>query len=550
MAQKNMLQEKLEDTKQGLQNFGDKLQDKLTDDEGNVLLLEKGKRGLLHVIFGRTAVIILALLLQLLLWLFLFIYMRTYLPYVWAAMGIVAILVVIHIINRSGETTSKLTWIVLISLVPVLGAILYLWVHTDFGHRLEHKRLREVIEQTGGLVRQDEEVLAKVKAEEPQLSELAAYMDRNGGYPVYSHATSRYLPTGEANLEAMLVDLENAKSFIFLEYFIVDEGYMWGRVLDILRRKVEEGVEVRMMYDGTCSIFRLPYGYPKKLQALGIQCKMFAPPRPVVSTHYNNRDHRKILVIDGQVAYTGGVNLADEYINRKTIYGKWKDVAIRVQGDAVRSFTLMFLQMWNMDTEGDQYEKYLDCTKPVEGDGGYLLPYGDSPLDSERVGEMVYCDILNRAHRYVHIMTPYLILDDVVRAALMYAAERGVQVQIILPHIPDKTYAFALAKTHYKELVSTGVEIYEYTPGFIHAKVFTSDDEKAVVGTINLDYRSLYHHFECGLYMHHSEEISRVEQDFQETLKECHRITQEDIRNEKLKYRVMGALLKVVAPLL
>ena len=256
------------------------------------------------------------------------------------------------------------------------------------------------------------------------------------------------------------------------------------------------------MYDGMCEMSTLPVDYWKLLNAEGIKAKAFSPIRPVVSSHYNYRDHRKILVIDGKVAFNGGVNLADEYINRRERFGHWKDTAILLRGPAVKSFTLMFLQMWYVGAENPDYESFLVEAEPVPEAKGYVMPYCDSPLDKEKVGETVYMDILNRATDYVHIMSPYLILDGELETALCFAAKRGVDVKLILPGIPDKKVPYDLAKTHYTHLTEAGVKIYEYTPGFVHAKVFVSDGIKATVGTINLDYRSLYHHFECATYLY------------------------------------------------
>ena len=302
--------------------------------------------------------------------------------------------------------------------------------------------------------------------------------------------------------------------------------------------------------DGIGTINTLPRRYSECLGKLGIQCKVFAPIFPILSTHYNTRDHRKILVIDGHTAFTGGVNLADEYINRKERFGHWKDTAVMVQGEAVRGFTAMFLQMWNLTEEQTDDQKYFDCcNQPVNAEG-YVIPYGENPMEQKRLGEAVYLDIINQARRYVHIMTPYLILDQQMLTALTYAARRGVEVKLILPHIPDKVYAFALAKSHYQELLDAGVSIYEYTPGFVHAKVFVCDDYRAVVGTINLDYRSLYHHFECAAYLHKVPAIRDIETDVQNTLEQCQKVTMEDVKREKVTMKVMGYVLKLVAPLM
>lgn len=309
------------------------------------------------------------------------------------------------------------------------------------------------------------------------------------------------------------------------------------------------------MYDGMCCLMLLPYHYPEELKKRGIRCKMFSPIKPVLSTHQNNRDHRKIVVIDGHTAFTGGVNLADEYINRKVRFGHWKDTAIMLKGDAVKSFTIMFLQMWNItERSGEDFSSYLPkepCRfQPGQEPSGFVLPYGDSPMDRERVGEQVYLDILNQAKRYVHIMTPYLILDDQMKNALIYAAKRGIDVVIIMPHIPDKKYAYLLARTYYPELIGAGVKIYEYTPGFVHAKVFVSDDEKAVVGTINLDFRSLYLHFECAAYIYRNKVVADVEKDYRETLKKCQLITLEDCSRFSWGGRRLGQLMRLIAPLM
>jgi cardiolipin synthase len=305
------------------------------------------------------------------------------------------------------------------------------------------------------------------------------------------------------------------------------------------------------MYDGMCEMSTLPAGYAKLLEAKGIHAKAFSPIRPVVSSHYNYRDHRKILVIDGKVAFNGGVNLADEYINRIERFGHWKDTAVMLKGPAAASFALMFLQMWNIGSDKADYDKWLSLPVYEAADAhGYVMPYCDSPLDKYKAGEAVYMDILNRATDYVHMMSPYLILDGELENALCYAAQRGVDVRLILPGIPDKKIAYSLAKTHYKVLHEAGVKIYEYTPGFVHAKVFVSDDIKAVVGTINLDYRSLYHHFECATFMYRTDCIPEIEADFQDTLAKCREVTDESIKKETIMYKLTGRLAKMISPLM
>ena len=517
-------------------------------------LLKKGKRGILNVIFGRTMLVVLTLALQIGLLVVIFSSlqsMQSMLPFYYALLLLLYGVAILHLVNKNSEPTTKITWILLVVLAPPVGLALYLFVELDVGHRMLNRRLGELMAETTMLLPEPTGLPEGAAEAAPGLVGLTRYTWEHGRFTLYGNTSVRYLPSGEASLEAMLEDLRTAKDFIFLEFFIIEEGYMWGRVLKVLEDKAREGVEVRVMYDGTCALFRLPYRYPEMLKKLGIQCKMFSPIRPMISAHYNNRDHRKILVVDGRVAYTGGVNLADEYVNKIEKFGHWKDVSLRLEGEAVRSFTLMFLQMWNVNETGDRYARYLDAPEggPVKAPG-WVLPYGDSPVDNERVGELVYTDILSRAQRYVHIMSPYLILDTEMLAALTFAAKRGVEVCVLLPHIPDKRYAFALAKTHYAELLQAGVRIFEYSPGFVHAKVFVSDDCKAVVGTINMDYRSFYLHFECAAYMRDVPAVADIEADFQATLASSHEITDGDVKRIPLTTRVAGWLLKVFAPVM
>lgn len=511
---------------------------------------EKSRHSALSMLFGRTAIVLILLLVQFLILIGLFTRWQVF-TYAYGGSFLISMVMAFHLINHPINSTSRQTWLILCLLFPVVGAALYLYIETDLGHRLVRSRLEQLEKISAHCLCQDENLLKTIEENEPELYGLTRYTLSQGGFPIYENCGVKYFPQGEDKFEAMLAELEKAEKFIFMEYFIVEEGFMWDSVLEILERKVRQGVEVRVMYDGTNAIFKIPYRYPEKLRAMGIQCKMFSPIRPLFSTYHNNRDHRKILVIDGHTAFTGGVNLADEYINRKTIYGHWKDTAVMIRGEAVRSFTLMFLQMWNVSERTVEFDRYLSA--PISSfprSEGYVLPYGDDPFDNERVGEAIYLDILNRAKRYVYIMTPYLIIDEELTNALTFAAKRGVDVRLILPHIPDKKTAFALAYTHYRELLQAGVRLYEYTPGFVHAKVFVSDDVKAVVGTINLDYRSLYLHFECAAYLYKVPAIADIRQDFASTLKKCGQVTLDSLKTEKRSRKVLGKLLKLFAPLM
>lgn len=521
-----------------------------------VLFLEKGKKGLHRVIFGRTFMILLSFLVQFALFFFLFSFLSQYLTFTFGLYILFVAVIELIIVNKQNNPAMKVSWILVTMIFPAVGGMLFLYVDLNLGSRMIRHRLDEIYDMTHKYVRKNPETLKELEAADPGMAHLAHYLAGSGNNQVYQNTRVTYFPSGEEKFEAMLEQLEKAEKFIFLEYFIICEGYMWGRILKILEEKVRQGVEVRVMYDGFNTLTYLPAHYPKDLEALGIQCKVFSPIRPVFSTTYNNRDHRKVLVIDGHTGFTGGVNLADEYINQKERFGHWKDTAVMLQGEAVQGLTQMFLQMWSITEKSPVLAQYLDprlnqyYMGTLKLSKGFVLPYGDSPFDDEQVGKLVYLDLINRADRYVHIMTPYLILDYELTEALTFAAKRGVDVKIILPHIPDKITAFALAKTHYHELLQAGVHIYEYTPGFVHAKVVISDDEKAVVGTINMDYRSLYLHFEDAVLLYQVPENAQIEADVQNTLKKCHEVTMEDVRHEKFWIRLLGILLKVLAPMM
>lgn len=526
---------------------------KINDDfnTNGIQLLKRGKKGLLSILFSRTGIVILLLVLQVALITLWIGSLREYMPHYMVFMGILDAFMAILVINSPMDSTAKITWLVIISILPVFGALFFLYCWTNLGHRKLKQRVEDLTEKEKDLIIQDPDVLREVKEISPETAGMAHYIRRTGCYPIYNNTDVRYFPMGEDMLETMLWELDKAEDFIFLEYFIINEGIMWGKILEILARKVQEGVDVRVIYDGTCEITKLSSDYPKRLEKLGIKCRVFSPLRPFVSTHYNYRDHRKIMVIDGKTAFTGGVNLADEYINELEKFGKWKDTALMIKGEAVKSFTLLFLSAWNLTGTEESYLKYLSVPAEIPKNTlGYVMPYGDNPLDQDKVGEFVYMDILNHASRFVHIMTPYLILDDELTAALKLAASRGVDVKLILPGIPDKAIPYALAKGHYMTLLRAGVKIYEYTPGFVHAKVFVSDDVRAVVGTINLDYRSLYHHFECATYLYRTACIPDIEDDFQQTLRQCRKVTKKMVRSEKLHTKITCVLVKAIAPLL
>lgn len=518
----------------------------------NLEIKKKSKKGIMHLVFGRTGILMGFLLLQLLL---LFVGLRVLAEYVYVFFGgylVFGFTILLIILNRTDNPSFQLAWASLVLLFPVFGGLLYLYVELQPGTAMMKARIGEVEKATGDAVRQDPEVMEELRSCDTRTAQLAHYVGRSG-YPIYKNTKVTYFPSGETKFEELLRQLSRAERFIFLEYFIVSEGFMLDCVLKILKEKVKEGVEVRFMYDGMNELTNIPHNFPDELKGAGIRCKVFSPVYPVISTHYNNRDHRKIVVIDGHTAFTGGVNLADEYINCKERFGHWKDAAVMLQGEAVQSFTALYLKMWAMSEKVENLALYVKPTvkseKEFSGEG-FVMPYGENPFSEERVAERIYVEILNSASRYVHIMTPYLVPDHEMLQAMIYAAERGIDVKLILPHIPDKKYAFALAHSYYKQLMKAGVRIYEYTPGFVHSKVFVSDDVRAVVGAINLDFRSLYLHFECAVFLCQVPEIQAIEDDFRSTLPKCQLITPFDVRHDKWTRKAAGKVLKVVAPLM
>ena len=586
-------------------------------------LAKPRRKGILSLVFSRTAIVVLLFAIQILLYVVIYGYSRQYLPGFTAVTEVFQLIMVLYLINCRMDATSKVTWMFLIALFPIAASVFLLMTRTDIGHRKLKGNVARQIEISRNVLGQSEYVLYKLK--ESGIDDLNHFLNLTGSFPVYDNNEVTFYPLGENAFEAMLESLRGATKYIYLEFFIIEEGYMWGNILDILMEKAKAGVDVRVMYDGMCEITKLPYNYSRLMEAAGIRCRSFSPLRPFLSTYYNYRDHRKIMAIDGRVAFTGGVNLADEYVNRNSRFGHWKDTAIRIRGDAAQSFTVMFLQMWNLrepDAEhGSEFKlpaavveawatrsggawttekgraqtaeragvqtaekagaqtvekagawttekgraqtaekagvqesekaevRISQMTDPVKP-SGYVMPFADEPLDQYRVGEIMYVDMLYRANDYVHIMTPYLILNSDTENALKYAAERGVDVKLILPGIPDKKLAYSLAKSHYASLIGAGVKIYEYEPGFVHAKVCVSDDVKAMVGSINLDYRSLYHHFECAAYLYGNDCIADIEKDFEDTLNKCMQVTDESVKKEKLFYKITGPLLKVFAPLM
>ncbi len=509
-------------------------------------------------LFGRAFFVILSVLLQILWFAFFFLLLGYRYPYFAGAVRVLSVVVVFLIVNKRVNPAYKLAWALLILTIPLVGFAIYVM----FGRSRMAKKVKDqfaVFAEHGSiLMKEEEEDSEELLAEDPRAQRQSRYLRDLGAYPGYSNTKTRYYPEGEQLYQAMVSELSKAKYFIFLEYFIIDNGEMWSTILDILERKAREGLDVRLIYDDVGCVNTLPARFYRELRTRGIKCEVFNPFRPVVSIVLNNRDHRKIMVIDGYVGFTGGINIADEYINRKTRFGYWKDNGVMIKGEAVWNFTVMFLQMWSAIT-GTTEDLSEDATalyrpecymeKPFENDG-FVQPYSDSPLDEETVGENVYLNMIAMAKRYVYIFTPYLLVDNEMMMALCLAAKSGIDVRIVTPGIPDKKIIFLLTRSYYEQLIEAGVRIYEFKPGFLHAKGVVCDDEIATVGTINLDYRSLYLHFECGVWMYRSQAVGQVKEDVLNTINSSAEITLEACRETKRFTRLIQSILRLLAPML
>ena len=507
-----------------------------------------------NILFSRLVLIFLAIVIQFF-WLATVLYQFS-LQFTFINLGFRAIALILAIIisDKDGNAAGRMSWIFLILVAPIFGVTLYFVFGRAKLTKHTEERLERVNEELSPFLAGDEQVEEKIRNENKRIYNQTKYIKDWAGYPVCEYTKTEYYPSGEELFLKMLEAVKEAENFIFLEYFIFEDGIMLEQLLAALEEKVKQGVEVRMIYDDVGCISKLPAGYYKKMEARGIKCTAFNPFRPIMSIIMNNRDHRKILVVDGKTAFTGGINIADEYINVTTRFGYWKDTGVRIEGKAVWNFTAMFLQMWNafaLEKDKLDYEKFcLEDVRPLaKEERGIVLPYSDHPLDSEFVGESVYINLINSAQKYIYFFTPYLIIDNEVVTALILAAKRGVDVRIITPGIPDKKMIFLVTQSYYPQLVEGGVQIFQYRPGFVHAKCAVCDDKIATVGTINLDYRSLYLHFENGLFLYNNDTVMDIKKDILDTLEDCNRIMPEMCK-KNMFFLLLQGILRIFAPLL
>lgn len=442
----------------------------------------------------------------------------------------------------------KISWMVLFMIMPVQGGLLYLlWGDKRPAYPMR-RRLERAARRVEPLRVSDPAPQRALEERQPRAAATARYLRDYGPCPVYGGSSAAYYPSGEAMFPDLLAALEGAERYIFVETFILGAGEMWEAIHAILRRKAAAGVEVRVIYDDAGSLTVLPNGYWKTLEAEGIHALTFNPFVPWLNLVMNNRDHRKIAVVDGVTAFTGGINLADEYINRRERFGYWKDSAVRLQGEAAWSLATMFLEFWEANKpDTGSLERFRPAAGAVPADG-LLQPYCDSPVDRESVAKYLCLDLIGQAQRTLYICTPYLILDNDLLSALRLAAKRGVDVRIYTPGIPDKKTIYWLTRSYFPPLMDAGVQIYRYLPGFLHAKTWLVDGHIGVVGSVNLDYRSLYLHFECGAVLYDCAALADIHRDFVSIQRDSRLLTKADCRTGVVGSFV-SAVLRMLAPL-
>ena len=506
---------------------------------------------LLNIIFGRAFAYTLCIALEIYWFVLLILRLKEY--YVWfsALVGILAIVFALHVNDSRKNPAYKLVWTFVILSVPILGVFLYLFIGQASSVKKIKKKSLKLVDEYGKYKKDDSELIEKLSIERPEIAGQLKYISNYSGFGAYNNSDCYFLSETSEALSKMKEELKKAEKYIFMEYFAFEDSKAFKEIEEILVQRVKAGVEVKIIYDDFGSLGYFKKDFLKRLRTEGIDIRAFNPIVPIVNLFVNNRDHRKYTIIDGKLSFSGGYNMCDEYFNYTHPYGYWKDCGIIIRGEAVRNHTIMFLAMWEIITgKALDASKYLEAQYEVYNDG-ILAPFTDSPLDNETVGENVYLNIIRNAKRYVYIYTPYLIIDNEMMELLCLASKSGVDVRIVTPGIPDKKLVYSLTKSYYPQLLDSNVKIYHYTPGFIHAKCFICDDEVGVVGSINMDYRSLYLHYECGTFMYKTKSIEAMKVDFLDTFSKS-----EEVHPSKMRKRPKGfgtlvqELLRLFAPLM
>ena len=497
----------------------------------------------------KLIILLIGLILQIFFIVFIYGATNTIANYAEIIFEIIKFLSIIYIIYKPVNESYKIIWIILLMFMPILGFTAYmLWGNNKTPKKLKQKILRER-KKSQKILDDNEEITQSIKTKSRKKE--VDFLKNTTEYPVYYNETTEYFDVGDKYYEQLKKDLINAKKYILLEFFIISSSKMWNEIYEILKQKRKENVKIYLIYDALGSLLKKPKNLKQQLEAINVNVLAFNPLTPVIRSYINYRDHRKIVVIDGQIAYTGGINIGDEYININSRLGHWKDCGAKITGESVKNFIVIFFKLWNLHAKKHvNYKTYIDEIETTTKNNGYILPYADDPLNKKNPSQNTYINIINNAKEYVYIMTPYLILDRETNQSLINAALAGVDVRIITPFIPDKKLVNACTKSFYGALLNAGVKIYEYKPGFIHSKIVVSDDDVAYVGTANLDYRSFYLNYECGIWIHKTKTELKIKKDFLETIENCIEIKLEVWEKRNIDIKILEALLRLISPLL
>ena len=507
----------------------------------------KGENNIINNII-KLIILVVGIIIQILFFIFLYGATTTLKEYTTMTFEIIKFITVIYIIYKKQNPAYKIIWIILLMFMPVAGFVAYiLWGNNKTPKKIKDKMQKEEKISKKLLIKNEE--LYEIKNENRKKE--AEYICNTANYPIYNNKTVEYFESGEKCYEKIKEDIKNAKQYILIEFFIVSNGKMWKEIYELLKQKSEEGVKIFFIYDSLGSLFKKPRHLNEQLKRINANYISFNKPTPFIRSYINFRDHRKIIVIDGLVAYTGGINIGDEYINLNSRLGYWKDSCARITGESIKSFVVMFFNLWNLNSkERISYKKLIENIEETKTNNGYIIPFDDSPHDKKNPAQNTYLNIINNAKNYIYIMTPYLILDSETEKALINASYAGVDVRIMTPRIPDKKLVHACTKSFYGALLEAGAKIYEYNPGFIHSKIIVSDDNVATIGTTNFDMRSFYLNYECGIWIHNTKEEIKIKQDFLSTIEKCDEIKLNVWKKRKLTTKIVEAILRLISPLL
>lgn len=507
----------------------------------------KGENNIINNII-KLIILLIGIIIQIVVFLFLYSATNKLSDYGRIIFTVIQFLSVIYIIYKDQNAAYKIVWIILLMFLPIAGFVAYLL----WGNNKSPKYIKEEINKnhnkTKKILPQHEEIIDDIKNLDRKKE--VKFLLNGTSYPIYNNKKIEYLKIGEEYYKRLKEDLKQAKEYILIEYFIISDGKMWDEIYEILKEKRKQNVKIYIIFDALGSLFKKPKDLKKQLEEANIEYLAFNPLTTFIRSYINYRDHRKIVVIDGKVGYTGGINIGDEYINLTHRLGHWKDCGVRIEGEGIKSLISIFFTLWNMNKENVNYESYINEIEQTSKEQGYIIPFSDNPHNKINPMQNTYINIINNAQKYVYIMTPYLILDSETEQALINTSLSGINIKIITPSIPDKKLVNACTKSFYGKLLEAGIEIYEYKPGFIHSKVILSDDEVSIVGTANFDFRSFYLNYECGIWMYSTLEELNIKKDFEETLKQCEKIELKVWKKRKLDIRIIEALLRLISPLL